>query len=194
MKELTRFRQFLAEGEAKGFTFIFKKGEKGKEQIKKAKEILKDKNISFTSKGDMALGFSASQNQKDVKKVLGGSGITQYVIGDIKEDLAEGKFEDETNQYLELLKKVEHNEDAEAMVGDGFFFSEKASPAVNQTQEAIRDGEDEDYMEALKVITDAVKQLGGTVSYIDENGLLVTFKVEENGDLITKSGKEKKKK
>ena len=100
--------------------------------------------------------------------------------------LTEGKFEDETDKYLELLKKVEHNEDAEAMVGDGFFFSEKASPAVNQTQEAIKDEEDEDYMEALKVITDAVKQLGGTVSYMDENGLSLNYYVKGD-DLFTQT-------
>ena len=106
MKELNTFRKFLTEEEGKGFTFIFKKGKTGENQIKKAKEILKDKKISFTSGGKMALDFSASQNQKDVKKALGDNGITRYIIGDIKEDLAEdrGGFEmKELNTFRKFL-------------------------------------------------------------------------------------------
>ena len=99
--------------------------------------------------------------------------------------LAEDKFEDETKELQALLNLVKDNDEAEAMVGDGFFFSEKPAPAVNQTQEAIEDEEDEDYMEALKVITNAVKQLGGTVSYMDENGLSLNYHVDKNNDLIT---------
>ena len=65
MKELTRFRQFLAEGEAKGFTFIFKKGEKGKEQIKKPKKSLKIKILALQAKETW---HSASQLHK-IKKM-----------------------------------------------------------------------------------------------------------------------------
>ena len=99
--------------------------------------------------------------------------------------LTEDKFEDETKELQALLNLVKHNDEAEAMVGEGSFFSVDPAPAVNQTQEAIRDEEDEDYMEALEVITNAVKQLGGTVSYIDENGLSLNYYVDENNDLIT---------
>ena len=98
--------------------------------------------------------------------------------------LAEDKFEDETKELQALLDLVKDNDEADAMVGDGFFFSEEPAPAVNQTQEAIRDEEDEDYMEALKVITNAVKQLGGTVSYMDENGLSLNYYVKGD-DLFT---------
>ena len=98
--------------------------------------------------------------------------------------LNEDRFEDETKKLQALLDLVKDNDEAEAMVGDGFFFSQNPSPAVNQTQEAIEDEEDEDYMEALKVITNAVKQLGGTVSYMDENGLSLNYYVKGD-DLFT---------
>mgnify|MGYP000907388108 FL=1 len=100
--------------------------------------------------------------------------------------LAEDKFEDETKELQALLDLVKDNDEADAMVGDGFFFSEESAPAVNQTQEAIRDEEDEDYMEALKVITNAVKQLGGNVSYMDENGLSLNYYVKGD-DLFVQS-------
>jgi hypothetical protein len=103
MKELNAFREFLAEGEAKGFIFWFRKGKMGEEQLKKAKAILKSKKISFTSAGEMAIGFPASADEKNIKSILQDNGVTRYVIANnMEEDLAEnedrGEFEVPTNE------------------------------------------------------------------------------------------------
>ena len=84
MKELEIFRKFLAEGEAKGFTFWFR--EKAEKQLEKAKEVLNDKGISFTSSGKMAIDFPASADEKEMKSIMLDNGITQYVIANIKEE------------------------------------------------------------------------------------------------------------
>ena len=73
----------------------------------------------------MALGFSASQNQKDVKKVLGGSGITQYVIGDIKEDLAEGQLNENIKQiFIDTYQGWADGAQGDPNDIDGFTFDE----------------------------------------------------------------------
>lgn len=92
MKELHTFRKFLAEGEAKGFIFWFRKGKTGEEQLKKAKAILKSKKISFTSAGEMAIGFPATADEKNIKSILQNNGVTRYVIANnMEEDLAENE-------------------------------------------------------------------------------------------------------
>jgi hypothetical protein len=208
MKELYTFRKFLAEGEAKGFIFWFRKGKRGEEQLKKAKEILDGEGISFTSAGEMALGFPAFADEKNIKSILQNNGVTRYVIANnMEEDLAEnedrGEFGQESLDKLydtvEAMGRGPAQQKAMDMMEDGAFFPEEGtSPAVNQTQEAVEElnyvknsTDDEEeieeaklFLDAIIIIKNAVKKIG-PVSY-GEMGQSYNYYVEGD-DLFTQT-------
>lgn len=73
----------------KGFAFIFRTNDQGKEQFEQAKSILQNQGIPFEedseANGEIALNFSGTQDVRDLKQILGDNGVGRYTIGSINQ-------------------------------------------------------------------------------------------------------------
>ncbi len=111
MKELYRFRQFLAEGVIKEEQYsgaIIKKGssDKAKEDTKIVRQALKKAGIKFTNRGEFGMNFKDA-DLAQIKKVIAGEKVGEFVVS---RDVNEGVIkENEEQGYTLYTTNVEYD-------------------------------------------------------------------------------------
>ena len=177
MKELIRFRQFLAEG------FV------NENQMKNLAQLLRDEADQPDNKvgKDIMLKYAAQAEKTDVKDIRsllqkledeligkhpdtfsGEDDIVGSFLSTSKNYLAEAAFGDDKKTALEnLLTGM-----AKAMVEDGTLFAEGGNVTYDGAD--LKDGATPEQIEAINQIKAAVIKMGGRVSYgdIDKDGIL----------------------
>ena len=117
MKELYRFRQFLAEGVIKEEQYsgaIIRKGssDKAKEDTKIVRQALKKAGIKFTNRGEFGMNFKDA-DLAQIKKVIAGEKVGEFVVS---RDVNEGVIkEEQMGSYGKFLKVVKSYEDEEIL-------------------------------------------------------------------------------
>ena len=177
MKELIRFRQFLAEG------FV------NENQMKNLAQLLRDEADQPDNKvgKDIMLKYAAQAEKTDVKDIRsllqkledeligkhpdtfsGEDDIVGSFLSTSKNYLAEAAFGDDKKTALEnSLTGM-----AKAMVEDGTLFAEDGNGTYDEAD--LKDGATPEQIEAIDQIKAAVIEMGGRVNYgvSDEDGTL----------------------
>ncbi len=107
MKELYRFRQFLAEGVIKEEQYsgaIIRKGssDKAKEDTKIVRQALKKAGIKFTNRGEFGMNFKDA-DLAQIKKVIAGEKVGEFVVSrDVNEGVIKENITKLDNYALEI--------------------------------------------------------------------------------------------
>ena len=190
MKELIRFRQFLAEG------FV------NENQMKNLAQLLRDEADQPDNKvgKDIMLKYAAQAEKTDVKNIRallqkledeligkhpdtfsGEDDIVGSFLSTSKNYLAEAAFGDDKKTALEnLLTGM-----AKAMVEDGTLFAEGGNVTYDEAN--LKDGATPEQIEAIDQIKAAVIKMGDEVQYgdSDEDGTLTyTYLIGDKGQLM----------